>query len=52
MDASLRQDGKISKVTIAHFEKRYDADGNKFYSYALVVERVDGRVATVYRRFR
>ncbi len=39
-------------MAVSGFEKRYDRERTKYYVYVVEVERLDGRTAFVYRRFR
>ncbi len=50
--ATLALDGRIVDVSIVDFEKRYDADQEKFYVYVVRVQRENGVASTVFRRFR
>ncbi|EGD78235.1 phosphoinositide-3-kinase catalytic gamma polypeptide [Salpingoeca rosetta] len=46
-----KTEARIVSAEIVEFQKRYDLDKNKFYMYMVRVERVDGSVTFVYRRY-
>jgi phosphatidylinositol-4-phosphate 3-kinase len=50
--ATLALDGRIVDASVVDFEKRYDADQEKYYVYAVRVQRENGIASTVFRRFR
>lgn len=48
---TLASSGRIVDASVIGFEKRYDHEHSKFYVYNIQVQREDGTVTSVYRRF-
>ena len=43
---------QIESASITAYEKRYDIDQNKFYTFVIEVRRASGAVSTIFRRFK
>jgi len=49
--ASMSLDGRIASADIINFQKRHDQDQSKFYTFVICVERADGSISHVFRRY-
>eukprot|EP00042_Codosiga_hollandica_P028871 m.154919 g.154919 ORF g.154919 m.154919 type:complete len:2024 (+) comp52902_c0_seq1:25-6096(+) len=48
---SVETDGKVASAKVIDFERREDVEQKKFYTYVIQVQREDGLVSLVFRRY-